>query len=55
MRMILPLKWCYMYVPNMPLHLLEAVKECFMPFIAGISKKYLSQIDTSDKVVVSIE
>jgi hypothetical protein len=26
-----------------------------MPYIVGISKKYLSQIDTTDKVVVSIE
>jgi len=23
MRMILPLKWCYMYVPNLPPHLIE--------------------------------
>ena len=44
-----------MYVPNLPGHLLDAAQECFMPFIAGIPKKYLSQIDTSDKVVVSIE
>jgi hypothetical protein len=23
-RMILPLKWCYMYVPNLPPHLIDA-------------------------------
>jgi hypothetical protein len=23
MRMILPFKWCYMYVPNLPGHLIE--------------------------------
>ena len=55
MRMILPFKWCYMYVPNLPAHLLDAAQECFMPFVVGVSKKHLTQIDTSDKVVVSIE
>ena len=54
MRMILPLKWCYMYVPNLPSQLLDAAQECFMPFIVGLPKKYLSSIDTTDKVVVSI-
>jgi len=53
--MILPLKWCYMYVPNLPHHLIDAAQECFMPFIVGVSKKNLGLIDTTDKVVVSIE
>ena len=44
-----------MYVPNMPYHLLDAAQECFMPYIIGMSKKYLTQIDTTEKVVVSIE
>ena len=44
-----------MYVPNLPYHLLDAAQECFMPFIVGLPKKYLSSIDTTDKVVVSIE
>lgn len=53
--MILPLKWCYMYVPNLPIHLIESACESFMPYIVGLSKKYLNLIDTSDRVVVFIE
>jgi hypothetical protein len=52
--MILPFKWCYMYVPNLPLHLIEAAEESFMPYIVGISKKNLNLINLKGKVVVDV-
>lgn len=47
MRMILPFKWCYMYVPNLPTHLIEPAEESFMPYIVGIHKKNLPLINTA--------
>lgn len=55
MQMILPLKWCHMYAPNMPTEMLEAASENFMPFIIGISKKSLASLNTDNYVVVDID
>ena len=55
MKMILPLRWSYMYVPNLPPHLIEPAQESFMPYIVGLPKKALHQLDTTDKVVVYVE
>lgn len=55
MKMILPFKWCYMYVPNLPLNLIEPAQESFMPYIVGIAKRNMHLIDISDRVVVYIE
>lgn len=53
--MIQPLKWCYMYAPNMPVELIEAAQESFMPFIVGVSKQYLPLICKVNKVIVHID
>ena len=53
--MILPLKWDFMYVPNLPPHMLEAISESFMPILVGIHKKYLNHVNFSDKVVVHLD
>jgi hypothetical protein len=55
MQMIQPLKWCYMYAPNLPVELIEAAQESFMPFIVGISKQYLPLISKVNKVIVHID
>jgi hypothetical protein len=55
MQMIQPLKWCYMYAPNMPVELIEAAQESFMPFIVGVSKQYLPLICKVNKVIVHID
>lgn len=51
----MPFKWCYMYVPNLPTHLIEPAEESFMPYIVGIHKKNLPLINTAERVVVFIE
>lgn len=52
--MIMPLKWCYMYVPNLPSHLIEPAQESFMPYIVGIAKKNMHLIDTKERVVIYV-
>lgn len=44
-----------MYVPNMPMHMLDAIEESFMPFLVGIHKKYLSSIECRDKIIVYLD
>ena len=44
-----------MYVPNLPLNLIEPAQESFMPYIVGIAKRNMHLIDISDRVVVYIE
>lgn len=44
-----------MYVPNLPVELIEAAQQSFMPFIVGIPKQYLALISKSDKIIVNID
>jgi hypothetical protein len=54
--MILPLKWNFLYVPNLPPEMIEAAKECFMPYIIGLHKKYLYLLtDKTDKIIIHVD
>ena len=44
-----------MYVPNLPVHLIEPAQESFMPYIVGIAKKNMHLIETAERVVVFVE
>ena len=55
MEMILPMKWHHMYVPNLPHDMIEAADESFMPYIVGIQKKYLSELNTTDRIVIDVD
>lgn len=56
LAMIKPLKWEFLYVPNLPFEMIEAAKECFMPMIVGIHKKYFHHItDKTDKVIIHVD
>lgn len=53
--MIAPLRWHCLYAPNLPLEMIEAAQQSFMPYIVGINKQNLSLINTSNKVIVKID
>ena len=56
LSMIKPLKWEFLYVPNLPFEMLEAANECFMPMIVGIHKKYFHHItDNTDKIIIHVD
>ena len=56
LSMILPLKWHFLYVPNLPMEMIEAAQECFMPMIIGIHKKYINLItDKTDKIIIHVD
>lgn len=46
LEIIKPLKWQHMLVHNLPLHLLDAANENFMPFIVGVNQKHFSDLNT---------
>jgi hypothetical protein len=55
LEIIHPLKWEYMYVPNLPSEMLEAAQECFIPCMIGVSMKELDRIPLKGKIVVYVD
>lgn len=53
--MLAPLKWEYMYVPNLPESMLDAAEYSFIPYMVGIHRKYLDKITTCGRVVVHVD
>lgn len=55
LQMIRPLKWNFLYVPNLPESMLDAAQHSFMPYMVGIHRNYYSQLSTLGKVVVHVD
>lgn len=55
LEMIRPLKWDFLYVPNLPESMLDAAEHSFMPYMVGIHRSYFSQLSTRGRVVVHVD
>lgn len=55
LEMIRPLKWDFLYVPNLPESMLDAAEHSFMPYMVGIHRNYYSQLSTRGRVVVHVD
>lgn len=58
LALIRPFSWQFLYVPNLPPHLLEVV-DSFMPFIVGLPSHQLNCLrerhDLREKILVDID
>jgi len=53
--MIRPLRWEFMYAPNLPISMFEVAELSFMPYLVGIHRKNIGKINQKDRVIINID